>query len=164
VSPIAIALTSSSRCSGNLHRQRLDVHLACDLRERAALAHAGRVLARDEHDGHGRRDRLVETDLLQVDVDELSAERILLVVLEDRRVSTPPRRRDDVEDRVHPAPPVSAPRSSRSGIEIAMRLRRPGRRECPGSAPACAACALARPGALAGRHFKLDPFAGHYGG
>ena len=88
---------------GNLHRQRLDVHLARDLGERAALAHAGRVFGADEHDGDRRGDRLVEADLLEVDVDELSAQRILLVVLENRRMRRVLAVEDDVEDRVHPA-------------------------------------------------------------
>ena len=67
VSPISSRLTSSSISLGHLHRQRLDVYLARDLREHAALLDAGALA--DELDDDRGLDRLVEPDLLQVDVD-----------------------------------------------------------------------------------------------
>ena len=164
VSPIAIPLTSSWRCSGNFHRQRLDVHLARDLRERAALAHAGCVLGADEDDRDRRGDRHVQANLLQVDVDELSAERILLVVLEDRRVRPVLTVEDDVENRVHPA--AAGERPPQVALRDRDRVRLSAAAvENAGDEPLLAQPArLARAGTLARRHFQLDPFAGHLGG
>ena len=122
MSPISIPLTSSSMLVGHLHRQRLDVDLARDLRERAALAHAGRVLGADELNVDGRRDRLVEPHLVQVDVHELPAQRILLVVLEDRRRRAVPPSSTTSRIVCMPPPPVSALRSSRSGTRDRVRL------------------------------------------
>ena len=93
VSPMTHPADVELEVLGNLHRQRLDVHLSRDLRQRAALPYARRVFRADEHDGDRRGDRLVEADLLQVDVHELAAQRILLVVLENRRMRRRPRRR-----------------------------------------------------------------------
>jgi hypothetical protein len=88
---------------GNLQRQRLDGHLAEWLREDAALAHAGCVLAAQEMDGDRGVDRLVEPDLLQVDVRDAAAHGIDLVLLEDRRVRAALAVDLDVEDRVQAA-------------------------------------------------------------
>ena len=85
MSPIAMPADVELEVLGDLHRQRLDVDLARDLRERAALA-ARPAVSADELRRSRSRDRLVETDLLEVDVRQLPAERILLVVLEDRRM------------------------------------------------------------------------------
>ena len=85
---------------GNLHRQRLDPDLAADLREHAALGDTDRLA--DELDDDLRLDRLVEPDLLQVDVDQPALHRVLLVVLEDRGVGGLLAFERDVEDRVQP--------------------------------------------------------------
>ena len=69
----------------DLERQRLDVDLVRDLVQDAALAHADRVA--DERDLDRGLDRLVEADLLEVDVRDLAAHLVALVLLEDRRVS-----------------------------------------------------------------------------
>src|SRR5262249_52004912 len=90
-------------------RQRLDVHLARDLGERAALLHAGRLVAADELDDHRGLDRLVEPHLLEVDVDDGASDRVLLEVLEDRRARGLLALEDDVEDRVHPRPARAPP-------------------------------------------------------
>jgi hypothetical protein len=85
---------------GDLHRQRLDRHLARHLREHAAVGRAGRLA--DELDDDGRLDRLVEPHLVQVDVGDRAPDGVLLHVLQHRRMR---RRRpldDHVEDRVQP--------------------------------------------------------------
>ena len=85
----------------DLHRQGLDVDLALHLREHAAFLHARRLA--DELDGHARLDRLVEPHFLEVDVRDVAADRILLVVLENRGVRGVLAFDDDVEDRVQPS-------------------------------------------------------------
>ena len=85
---------------GNLERQRLDAQLAQRLRGDAALAHARRFLGAEQVDRDRRVDRLVEADLLQVDVRDAAAHRVHLVVLEDRRVRAAGAVDLDVEDRV----------------------------------------------------------------
>ena len=87
-------------------------------------------------------DRPVEPHLLQVDVDELAAQRILLVVLEDRRVRrSAARRRRRRGSRACPLAPVRARRRSRSGTADRVRLDS-GAVEDPGDEAArCAASA-----------------------
>ena len=70
----------------HLHRQRLHVEHTGGRREDTALAHAGSVLGADQVNGDRCLDRLVEADLLQVDVLHMTANRIALVLLEDGRV------------------------------------------------------------------------------
>ena len=82
----------------DLHRESFDLQLARDEREDAAGLHAHR-LADELHDDRGL-DRLVEPDLAQVDVGDRPADRILLVLGEDRRVDGLLSLEDDVEDRV----------------------------------------------------------------
>src|SRR5207302_551881 len=57
----------------------------------------------DELHVDARLDRPVEPDLLEVDVGDVPADRILLVVLEDRRVRRLLAFEEDVEDRVQTA-------------------------------------------------------------
>ena len=83
---------------GDLQRQRLDRDLAIDLREHAALGHADRLT--DELHDDARLDRAVEPHLLQVDVGDPTLDRMLLVVLEDRRVGRVLALERHVEDRV----------------------------------------------------------------
>src|SRR5207244_3098733 len=82
-------------------RQRLDVDLTLHLREHAAFL-GPRRLAHELH-VDTRLDRLVEAHLVQVDVRDVPADRILLVVLEDRRVCRRLSFEDDIEDRVKPS-------------------------------------------------------------
>ena len=89
----------------------------------------------DERDRDGRLDRLVEADLLQVDVRDRAAHLVALVVLEDRRVLRAPVDATS-STACEPADVVSAARRSRSPTAIATGSR--ARRGRPGSAPACA--------------------------
>ena len=81
-------------------RQRFDVELARDEREHAARLDAGRLA--DELDDDRRVDRLVEANLAQVDVRDRAADRILLVLGENRRMHGRLTLDDDVENRVEP--------------------------------------------------------------
>ena len=111
----------------DLERQRLDVDLVRDLGEDAALLDADRLA--DERDHDGGLDRLVEADLLEVDVRDRAAHLVALVVLEDRRV----RRAavdGDVEHGVASRPASSAPRAARARRSRSRRARR-GRRGRP---------------------------------
>ena len=107
----------------NLERQRLDVDLVRDLRQDAALAHADRVA--DERDRDRRLDRLVEPDLLEVDVRDRAAHLVALVVLEDRRVGRAAVDRRRRARRATRPRVVSAARRSRSPIAIATGSERP---------------------------------------
>ena len=69
MSPIAIPLTSSSRCSGISSGSASTVISRTDLGEHSALGHADRLAEELDHDP--RLDRLVQPDLLQVDVCEV---------------------------------------------------------------------------------------------
>ena len=65
----------------DVRRQRLDVQLAGDLLHDAADLRTGRLT--DELDEHRRLNRLVEANLVEVDVRDRAADGVLLVVLED---------------------------------------------------------------------------------
>ena len=78
---------------GDRVRQRLDVQLARDLLEHAALLDAGRLLAAGQLERHDRVDRDVEVDAQQVDVHRLAAHRVVLGALEDRGGGVRRRRR-----------------------------------------------------------------------
>jgi len=82
----------------NLHRQSLDGDLAADLREHAALGHANGLT--DQLHDDLRLDRLVEPHLLEIHVDDPAAYRVLLVVLENRRMRGLLAFQGHVEDRV----------------------------------------------------------------
>ncbi len=64
----------------DVRRQSLDVELACDLLDYAAELRPRRLA--DEAHEHGGLDRLVESDLVEVDVRDRAPDRMLLVVLE----------------------------------------------------------------------------------
>src|SRR5690242_9577326 len=85
---------------GHLERQRLDAHLAQRLRQDAALAHAGCVVAAVQLDGHGSLDRLVEPYFVEIDMRDASPDGIDLVLLENRRMRLALAVDLDVEDRV----------------------------------------------------------------
>ena len=108
---------------GDLHRQRLDVHLARHLLEHAALARADRLA--DERHRDRRLDRLVEPDLVQVEVHERAAHGIALVVLEHGRVRAAVAFDDDVEDRVQAARAGERAAQLARGDEIAWTSPRP---------------------------------------
>src|SRR6185436_14045315 len=67
---------------GDRGRQRLDVHLAGDVLEDAALDDAGGLLLADEVHRHGRLDGDLEVDAQQVDVHEVAAHRVALGLLQ----------------------------------------------------------------------------------
>ena len=83
--------------------QRLDVDLARDEREHATGLDTDRFT--DEMNDDGRMDRLVEAHLAQVDVRDRPADRMLLVLREDRRMNRRLSLDDDVENRVKPRGP-----------------------------------------------------------
>ena len=144
-SPIADAADVELEVLRDLHRQRLDVELAADLREDAAFLDAGRLA--DELDRDLRLDRLVEPDLVQIDVREPAARHFLLVVLEHGRdaASLPD---DDVENRVQArvagqrAPQLPLVHDESGAASFHARRARPAR------GPGCAGAANRRSRAL----------------
>jgi len=70
---------------GDLGRQRFDGDLAGDVLEHASAAHAGRGFGALELDRDLSLDRLVELDLLQVDVLEAAPHRVQLLLLDHDR-------------------------------------------------------------------------------
>ena len=106
---------------GDLHRERLDVHLAGRLLEHAAFDGALR-LADELHHDLGL-DRTVEPDLVEVDVEEAVPGRVELVVLEDGVMRLLRALDDDVEDRVQAVVAgQDAPKLSLSDRERMRRL------------------------------------------
>jgi hypothetical protein len=74
---------------GDVRRQRLDVELVRHVLEHAALLDARRLLGALEVDVDLGLDLLVEADLEQVDVEQLVADRMLLLVLDDHGAGLP---------------------------------------------------------------------------
>ena len=70
---------------GDLGRQRLDRELVGDVLEHAALLDAGGVVAAEQLDRDLGLDLDVELDLLEVEVDELAADRVALLFLDHDR-------------------------------------------------------------------------------
>ena len=156
-----ISETSTLDVLGDLHRQRLDGQLARHLREHPALLAAGRLA--DERDVDRRLDRLVEPDLVQVDVRDVSAHDVLLVVLQDRRVRARPALDDDVEDR------VQAARAGQRAPEVALldgdRLRLAAAVQDAGDDPLPAQAPRLRGAeALARSDQQFDALSSHGGG
>ena len=83
---------------GDVRRKRLDVELARDLLHDAADLRPRRLA--DEMHEDGRLDRLVEPHLVEVDVRDRAADRMLLVVLEHRVMRRLLALDDDVDDPV----------------------------------------------------------------
>ena len=103
---------------GHLHREGLDTYLAVDLAEDAAFLLAGRLA--DELDDDVRLDRLVEPNLVKVDVEKAGAGRIQLVVLDDRVVGLLLALENDIEDRVQPV--VASQRLAELALLYAERM------------------------------------------
>jgi hypothetical protein len=147
----------------HLERQRLDVELAQRLREHAALAHTRRVLAPGQLDGDRRMNRLVEPDLLQVDVHHVPAHLVQLVVLEDRGVALARAVDLDVEDRVEAA--GAGQRAPELALLHADRNRLAAPVEDAGDEALLAqAPRLGRAEPRALRNRQLCPLSGHTGG
>ena len=84
----------------NAARKRLDVDLARDLLEDATLLDTGR-LANELHGDRGLN-RLIEPNLVEIDVRDEALDRVPLVVLEHRVVRGRLPVEDDINDRVKP--------------------------------------------------------------
>jgi hypothetical protein len=97
-SPSSSSSSTTSEPVGNLHRQRLDVHLTRDLAEDAALLDPRRLA--DELDDDLSVDGLIEPHFLEIDVEEPGPGRVELVLLEDGVMGLLRALEDDVEDRV----------------------------------------------------------------
>src|SRR3954469_22211377 len=97
----------------HFHRERLHADLTLNLRKDAAFLRAGRLA--DQLNRDGRLDGLVEADFLEIDVRDVAANRILLVVLEDRRVRRLLPLEHHVQDGVQPALP------RQNTTEVALR-------------------------------------------
>ncbi len=101
--------------SGIVGRQRLDVDLAQRLVDDAALLDARRVVDADQLDRDDRLDRDVEVHAHEVDVRRLTAHRMVLGVLEDRRGAL--RRRASARRRRRtPAARVRSSRASTANV------------------------------------------------
>ena len=132
VSLISIAETSSDDPVGDLGRQRFDGDLAGDVLEHAAGLDAGRVLGALELDRDLGLDRLVELDLLQVDVLEAAAHRVQLLLLDHDRDGLAAL---DLEVEERRALARGSPRTSRSATWKARRLRATASRRRPAPGP-----------------------------
>ena len=146
---------------GNVAGKRLDLNLARDEGDHPAGLHAGGLA--DELDGDRRVDRLVEPHLTEIDVRDRPANRILLVVGEDRRMDCLLPLDDDVEDRVQPGhaghrrPELALGDDDRTRVTLAVQDPRdePLRAQTTGAT---------RAEILALAHFELQPVTGHGGG
>jgi len=146
----------------DLERQRLDANLAGDEREHAACLGAGRLA--DDLGDDGGLDRLVEANLLEVEVLDLPSDRVDLVLLEDRRVRRRLAVEDDVEDRVQTV--TAGEHATKLALGNADRVRLlPLSVEDAGDLPTLAQAArLARPALLTLLHLQTNTLAGHNGG
>ena len=148
---------------GHLQRQRLDGDRRCGLREDAAFLDPGRVLGAVQVYGDGRLNRDVEPHLLQIDVADVAANRVALVLLEDRRVRGRLPLEHDVEHG------VQAGRAGERAPELAL-VDREGLRarlavEDAWNQPLLAqAPRLGRAESLTFLHFQSKSLAGHGGG
>ena len=124
----------------NAHRQSLDVDVARHVGEHAAELQPRRLA--DERHGDQGLDGPVEAHLLQIDVGDRAADRVALVLLEDRRVHRRLAGEHDVEDRVEPRGTGERPAQVALGHDewvrrLALAVRTPGirparRRQCRG--------------------------------
>ena len=141
--------------------QRFDVELARDEREHAAGLHAGRLA--DELDDDRRVDRLVEANLAQVDVRDRAADRILLVLGENRRMHGRLALDHDVEDRVEPRRAghdrAKLPLGNDDRARVTLPVQNAGDEALRAEAPG-----VTRAEILALANFELQPLSRHGGG
>jgi hypothetical protein len=147
----------------HLHRQSLDVERRRRLVEHAALLDPRSVLGAVEVDVDGRLDGDVEADFLKVDVAEVTADRVALVLLEDRRVRRRLPLEHDVEHGVEPGRP------GQSGAKLPLADRERLRRrtaveDARDEALLAQAPGLGRAEPAAFLHLETKPVAGHGGG
>ena len=86
VSPVAMFDTSRSMCSGTSSGSASTWISRSGCESTPPSLTPGALLGADQVHGDGSGDRLVEADLVQVDVDDVALDLVDLVVLEDRRV------------------------------------------------------------------------------
>ena len=142
------------------HRQRLDVQLALDERDDAALLRA--LGLAHEVDDDRCLDHLVEAHLAQVDVREGSPDRVLLVVREDRGMHGRGALDHDVEDRVEPR--GAGHRSPEHALGDCDRRRLSIPVQHAGNDPLLAqATRVARAELLTLAHLELGAVSGHGG-
>ena len=162
MSPISIALTSSSSRSGTSSgsASTCTSRVTCERTPPALVPADSPTSSTTTAVWIG----LVEAHLLEIEVVDLPADRIDLVVLEDRRVRRLLPRQDDVEDRVQPV--AAGQHAAQLALGHADRVRLvPAPVEDAGDQ-----AVLAQPARLAGAallallHLETDPFAGHTGG
>ena len=108
-----------------------------------------------------RLDRLVEADLLEVDVGDAAGDHVLLVVLEDRRMGRLLAFEHDVEDRVQAR--WAGQDAAKLSLGDTDRVRRlPAPVEDAGNHPVAAQAArIGGTASLALRYFQLDSFTCH---
>ena len=148
---------------GHLHRQRLDVDRRRRLVEDAALLDPRRVLGAVQMDVDGRLDRDVEPHFLQVDVADVAADRIPLVLLQDRRMRGALALEHDVEHGVQPRG------AGEGGAELALADRERLRGRAPvedagNEALLAQAPRLGRAEPAPFLHLETKSVAGHGGG
>ena len=123
---------------GNLHRESLDLELARDERDDAARLGADRFA--DEVNDDRCLDRLIEPHLAEVDVGDLPAHGILLILGQDRRMHGRLTLEHDVEDRVQPrrpghrGPQILLRDRDRARMPLPVEHARNRRRRCAGAA------------------------------
>jgi hypothetical protein len=144
---------------GDLHRQGLDPDLARDLREHAAFGDADGLADELHHDL--RLDRLVEPHLLEVDVDQAALHGVLLVILEDRRVSGLLALEGDVEDRVKTLSAGQHPAQLALGHADRVRLLAAPVEDARNQPLLAQAARLGGAAALALLYLQLHSLAGH---
>ncbi len=145
---------------GNLERKRLDLDLAKRLREHTALLDARRELGADQMHGDGGGDRLVEANLVQVDVGDAAANLVELVILENRGVRRAGAVDLDIENR------VEAGGAGERAPKLALLDRDRDRLAAPvehagDEAPAAQAARFARTEMLARLDDQFCAFSGH---
>ena len=137
------------------------MELARDEREHAAGLYAGRLA--DQLDDDCRVDRLIQANLAQVDVRDRAADRILLVLGENRRMHGRLALDHDVENRVEPRRAdhdcAKLPLRHDDRARVTLPVQNAGdealRTEAPG---------VTRAEILALANFELQPLSRHGGG
>ena len=161
-SPISVEADVERQPVGHLERQRLDRDVTDELRQHAADLHTGR-LAHELH-RHLRADRLVEPDLVEVDVREMASNRILLVVLDDRGMGRLLAVEDDVEDRVEAVRASERASQRPLGDDERVRLLPPAVEDARDQPVAAQASRVTRSDGVPLLHLQAYSFPSHGGG
>ena len=141
--------------------QRFDVELARDERQHAARLRADRLA--DELDDDRRVDRLIQANLAQVDVRDGAADRILLILGENRRMHGRLTLDHDVENRVEPRRArhdrAKLPLRNDDRARVTLPVQNAGDEALRAEAPG-----VTRAEFLALANFELQPLSRHGGG